>query len=86
MLVKRHNWSKEDCLLVINGFVNGESEEVIADKIGTSVNSVILTKKNLIAILDGKTEGFGSNTTQNQKEAVNEFLDDYKKSLINKLS
>lgn len=77
-----HNWSIEDCLLVINEFVNRyktedykKIENNVAKKIGTTSVSVNLTRLNYVALLEGRTEGFGSNASKFQEAALNKFLE-----------
>ena len=79
---KNHNWSEEDCLLVITEFVKRYKtedykniEKDVAKKIGSSANSVKLTRANYVALLEGKSEGFGSNASKYQKAALNNFLE-----------
>ena len=79
---KNHNWSEEDCLLVITEFVKRYKtedykniEKDVAKKIGSSANSVNLTRANYVALLEGKSEGFGSNASKYQKAALNNFLE-----------
>ena len=78
---KNHNWSVEDCLLVITEFVKRFKEEDyksiekdVAKKIGTSASSVNLTRANFVALLEGREEGFGSNASKYQEAALNNYL------------
>ncbi len=81
-MANKHNWSIEDCLLVINEFANRYKtedyksiEKDVAKKIGTVAGSVNLTRQNYVALLEGKTEGFGANTSKIQEAALNRFLE-----------
>ena len=89
---KNHNWSLEDCLLVITEFVKRYKtedykniEKDVAKKIGTSASSVNLTRANYVALLEGKSEGFGSNASKCQEAALNAFLEENKTLSKNKL-
>ncbi|WP_026706663.1 hypothetical protein [Flavobacterium frigidarium] len=80
-----HSWSIEDCLLVISEFVKRyktedykKIEKDVAKKIGTTTSSVILTRQNYIALLEGKSEGFGANASKAQEAALIIFLENNK--------
>ncbi len=77
-----HNWSIGDCLFVITEFVKRYKKEDyksiekdVANKIGTSASSVNLTRQNYVALLEGKTEGYGANASKSQEAALNNFLE-----------
>ena len=91
-MARNHNWSVEDCLLVITEFVKRYKaedyksiEKNVAKKIGTSASSVNLTRANYVALLEGKSEGFGSHASQIQKEALSVFLENNKEISKSKL-
>tara|TARA_B110000208_G_C11716925_1_gene411419 strand:+ start:924 stop:1217 length:294 start_codon:yes stop_codon:yes gene_type:complete len=81
-MAKNHNWSIEYCLLIITEFIKRykvedyKSIEKDIDKmIGTSSNSVNLTRLNYVSLMQVKNEGFGSNASAYQEAALNKFLE-----------
>lgn len=83
-MATKHKWSQEDCLLVITEFVKRYKtedykslEKDIAKKIGTSVNSVNITRANYVSLLTDKREGFGSNISSTQGKALIHYLENY---------
>jgi len=89
---KNHNWSVEDCLLVMTEFVKRYKtedfksiEKDVAKKIGAPPGSVNLTRVNFVALLEGKSEGFGSNASNFQEIALNMFLESNKNISKSKL-
>ncbi len=83
-MAAKHKWTKEDCILVITEFVKRYKtedyksiEKDVAKKIGTTASSVNLTRANYIALLTDKREGFGSNISSTQAEALLHYLENY---------
>ena len=83
-MAKNHKWTQEDCLLVITEFVKRYKtedyksiEKDVAKKIGTTASSVNLTRANYISLLTDKREGFGSNISSTQVNALLYYLKNY---------
>lgn len=83
-MAAKHKWTKEDCILVITEFVKRYKtedyksiEKDVAKKIGTSASSVNLTRANYISLLTDKREGFGSNISSTQADALLHYLENY---------
>ncbi|MDY2588207.1 hypothetical protein [Winogradskyella aquimaris] len=80
----KHKWTKKDCLLVITEFVKRyktedykNTEKDVVMQIGTSASSVKMTCKNFVPLLINQLEGFGSNISKTQGEALMNYLENY---------